>query len=318
MASSFDQGADPELSVVVVIVSDTVTPRARVDHLLGCLDALSRQLDAPTFEVIVPHHARTDGLDTVWRRFPHVTLVAVDEPEAAPPRHGGREHHDILRSRGLATARGQVVALLEDHGRPDPTWCRAVVQAHQAPCAAVGGAIENGIDRPLNWAVYYCDFGRYQNPVPAGPSHFVSDANVAYKRAALQAVRPVWEHTFREPAVNAELERRGEILLLNPSVVVFQARERLRLRDSLRERLIWGRSYAAARTRSLPGTRRLTYAAASPVLPALLTTRMLGLAVSRRRSLRPFLRALPFILLLSASWSLGELLGYLTSATSDR
>ncbi len=32
-------------------------------------------------------------------------------------------------------------------------------QAPRTGYAAIGGAIENGINRPLNWAVYYCDFG---------------------------------------------------------------------------------------------------------------------------------------------------------------
>ena len=45
-----------------------------------------------------------------------------------------------------------------------------MVVAHREYYAAIGGAIENGVDRPLNWAVYYSDFGRYQNPFQSGES----------------------------------------------------------------------------------------------------------------------------------------------------
>src|ERR1700681_5044734 len=101
-------------------------------------------------------------------------------------RSGSREHHDELRARGLALARGYIVALIEDHGIPAPDWCAQILESHRQPFAVVGGAIENGIDRPLNWAVYYCDFLRYQNPLQEGTSAFASDANVSYKRSALE------------------------------------------------------------------------------------------------------------------------------------
>ena len=73
----------------------------------------------------------------------------------------------------------------------------------------MGGAIENSIDRPLNWAVYFCDFLRYQTPLPDGESALASDANVSYKRTALQAIQPVWRDVFHETSVNAALRARG-------------------------------------------------------------------------------------------------------------
>ena len=93
--------------------------------------------------------------------------------------------------------------LLEDHARPDAHWAANVVAAHRQTHAAVGGAIENGIDRALNWAVYYCDFGKYQNPVPAGETPFASDANTTYKRAELESVRSVWGDAFARSSSTA-------------------------------------------------------------------------------------------------------------------
>jgi hypothetical protein len=74
----------------------------------------------------------------------------------------------------------------------------------------VGGAIENGIGRPLNWAVYFCDFLPYQNPVPLGESAIASDACVSYKRAALESTRTIWQEIFHEWSGNGALRSRGE------------------------------------------------------------------------------------------------------------
>jgi hypothetical protein len=307
-----ESGANrPVLSVVVVIVSDTTRAGGDTSHLDGCLDALERQVDAPPMEIIVPYHSRTRGVEG-RRRFPGVRFLRADDLRSVTETGGSREHHDELRARGLAVARGEIIALLEDHARPDPHWCARIVEEHRQPFAAIGGAIENGIDRPLNWAVYFCDFGRYQNPIPSGASPFASDANVSYKRAALEAIRPTWERVFHETAVNSALTARGETIALSPEVIVRQYRAGLRLRDALRERFIWGRSYAASRAELAGGARPWLYAALSPALPGLLLSRMASNVLRKRRHRGAFLRAFPLTAVLTVSWSLGELAGYVT------
>jgi hypothetical protein len=309
---------DPVLSVVVVIVSDTTTARARADHLEGCLLALEQQIGAPPTEIIVPYHQNTDGIGALKARFPDVRFVAVTDPAIAERKAGSREHHDTLRARGLIMARGALVALLEDHARPDAHWCANIVAAHRADDAAVGGAIENDIDRPLNWAVYYCDFAKYQNPVPAGDSTFASDANTAYKRAALESVRSLWEASFREVVVNGALLAAGKKLKLNPHIVVYQHRSDLRLVAALYERFIWGRSYARTRSTFLSPSRRLLYAVLSPLLPLVMMQRMALTAWKRRRLFGKFVKAAPLAALLSCGWSIGECVGYITPSLSRR
>ena len=175
----------------------------------------------------------------------------------------------------------------------------------------MGGAIENGVDRPLNWAVYFCDFLRYQNPVRKGESAYASDANVAYRRAVLETIRPVWQEKFHEPSVNEALRSRGEIVVLAPDMVLYQHRQGLRFSSALKERLVWGRSYAAARCKLAPQHRRF-WAVFSPALPLLLLARMTAMAWKKRRTLTPFLKALPLTSMLLISWALGELAGYVT------
>ena len=312
-----EQVAAVDLSVVVVVVSDTVDRTADATLLAGALEALAQQREAPTMEIIVPYHAATRGVDNVRERFPAVRFIAVDDAAALERERAGREHHDRLRARGLAAARGKVVALLEDHGRPDVDWAHRMVAAHRSAHAAVGGAMGNEVNRALNWAVYFCDFGRYQNPIPSGNALTVSDANVSYKREALERFAPVWRDAFREPSVNSALTSAGLSLFLEPGAVVNQNRGSLSLATALRERYVWARSYAVERAGRSGILKRLAYAGITPVLPALLTLRMGASVMKKRAGITEFVRALPYTLMLTASWAAGEAAGYLTGAVPD-
>jgi hypothetical protein len=306
---------EPLFSVVVVIVSDT-TSRCDVSLLSGCLEALARQADPPPLEVIVPYHPGTEGVEGLRRRFPRVAFRRADDLKTLKHKGGSNDYHNELRARGLDAARGDLIGLLEDHARPDPHWCRRMVEAHALDYAAVGGAIENQHDRPVNWAVYFCDFGRYQNPLPEGETPCASDANITYKRSALEAVRPAWQEVFQETAVNGALRARGARLGLAPGAVVYQERGRLRLGRAFRERIIWARSFAAARGRLAGLRRRLIYAALAPALPLLLLGRMTGNALKKRRCRTAFFKSLPLTALLTVGWSWGEFTGYLTGRAS--
>src|SRR4029077_9209161 len=111
--------AGPALSVVVAIVSDT-TGRPDTRHLELCLAALIRQKAAVTMEIIVPHLPGMTGIAALVEEYPTVRFVEVEGMRTDTGRSGSREHHDELRARGLAVARGSIIALIEDHGIPAP------------------------------------------------------------------------------------------------------------------------------------------------------------------------------------------------------
>lgn len=301
----------PVLSVVVAIVSDT-TGHSDASHLDPCLESLNRQSGAVPMEIIVPYHPSVDGIGGMREKYPQVRFVEEAHLATYTGKGGNREHHDELRARGLARATGRIVALIEDHGVVAPDWSTRIVEAHNRSFAAVGGAIENGIDRPLNWAVYFCDFLRYQNPVMEGESSIASDANVTYKRAALQAIHPVWKEIFHESAVNGALRVRGEKVALAPGIVLHQNRIGLRFGPAMKERFVWGRSYAATRAGLTSLGKRAFWAAFSPALPVLMIGRMTIMALRKRRTFGAYLKALPLATALIVSWSCGELTGYLT------
>jgi hypothetical protein len=301
---------EPTLSVVVTVVSDT-SEQAGTAHLEACLEALRQQVNAPPMEVLVTCDARLGGITELEQRFPEVSFIVVEKLRTA--RSGpSREHHDELRWVGMRKARAPLIALVEDVGRPDANWAGALVREHAQPYAGIGGAMENGIDRPLNWAVYFGDFGRYQNPVHRGPSAFVSDANVCYKREALERVARAWADTYSESRVHAAFADRGAAIALSPDVVVYQHRLNLRLGPALVERYVWGRSYAAVRIESVVASRRILFAVLCPLLPFVLLLRQWGNVMRTKRNQGAFLKALPLTFLLDVAWSWGEFVGYVT------
>jgi len=299
---------EPQISVVVAVIEGGRSA------LESCLDALAPEVANTKIECIVPFDARLDGVDELQAEYSSVNFLdARDYVDAGEFGQTSREHHDILRAVGLREASAPIVALVEDHATPTPGWCAEVLEAHRRSTAAgIGGAVENGVDRLLNWAVYYCDFGRYQNPVPEGAVEFLSDSNVSYKREALWSVKDQWFDAFHETSVNWELARRGAILELNPKMVVFQTRRTLKPAFAFRERYVWGRSFAGTRAVEISTARRLFYGMFSFILPFLLTSRILVRGIRKKRHLRELFMALPVIVLLESFWALGEFVGYLT------
>jgi hypothetical protein len=283
----------PVLSVVVVMLGGR-------DYLPRCLAALQRQTGGVRPEIIVPCDERAGDLTALRGRHPDVQFVPVE----------GRRTYAELRAIGFHRARGTIIALTEDHCSPDPDWCRQILELHESAHAAVGGAVDKGPDGLLNWAIYLCDFSRYMNPVPEGPSAYLTDCNVSYKRRALEPLAPLWAREFHETTINWTLAAQGHSLWLSPRVVVRQQRS-LSLGAALGERYRFGRLFARTRVAATPWIKRPLYAAGAFVLPLLFMARVARNVVARRRARDRFVLALPAIALLNTVWGLGELVGYL-------
>jgi hypothetical protein len=300
----------PRLSVVI-------TCTTAGEHVDRCIESLQAQVGAPPFEVIVPVDASLPSADIArWReRFPEVhfpELSAEAETEASDP---GLRHlaYDRRRAAGLTAARGEWIALTEDHARAATNWCAQIAAAHtRLTHAAIGGAIDNASPQTLTWAVYFSDFGRYQSPLPEGAAEYVSDVNVSYKRAPLEAVSNTWSEAYHETGVHGALLARGETLWREPTIVVRQDRGELDISNCLSERFAWGRLYAGKRAHEVSAGKRFALALLSPLLPPLLLLRQARNAWSRGRNRAPFLRAFPWLVVLVVAWSAGETVGLWT------
>jgi hypothetical protein len=298
---------DLELSVVVAIIEGSSEAAER------CLGALAESARGVTIECLVPFDRRLTAVAELQDKFPWATFIdAREDVNLLDSGSTTREHHDILRAIGLRLAKAPIVALLEDHGTPSATWCDSLIKAHrESAAAAIGGAVENGRDRLLNWAVYFCDFGRYQNPVPTGPVEFASDSNVSYKRGPLLSIKQQWYEAYHETSVHWELRRRREQITLDPKMIVFQTRN-LKIMPALFERFVWGRSFAGTRSSEIIRSKRLVFAFFSFLLPFVLTARIAVRGFGKRRHLPKLFAALPLIFVLETIWASGEFVGYVT------
>jgi hypothetical protein len=300
----------PTLSVVVTLVS------GRTDDLASCLKSLRSQEDPPMLEIVVPYDDPCSNVTRLAAMYPEVRFVPADgfDFEAARA-SGSHEPFDVLRTVGLKAARGEYVALTEDHATLSRDWCKTAVELlDQHPeLGALGGALECGSNRMLNRAICYCDFGRYQNPLPEGPARFVSDSNVVYRSRALDEIKSVWDSRFREFPVHHALIEHGRPIWLTPRMTAWQNRVEMTLGEALKERYIWGRAFAGIRFDRSSLGRRLIYAGLTPALPVLLSYRLLRRASSSGpKRLGKLLPALPHIALLTSFWALGEFVGYST------
>ncbi len=297
-----------KLSVVVAPTEDGL-------FMKEALAALAVQEITTPFEVIVPVDQSIQGVEALRRAYSDVRFIevkgAMDLSESPDI---GIAHLGIDRRRaaGLAAARGEIVALTEEHARPARNWCARLLESHLSPHAVIGGAIENAAPRSVNWALYFLDAGRYQNPLPEGPSRFVSDVNVSYKRRHLEKIRPLWEDMYHETGVHDAIRAAGETLWLTPKLVVWQDRGKIGLGRALRERFAWARLYAGRRSQEVSGASRCGLVLGSPLLALVLPVRAGRTTFARGRHRRAFLKALPILLLMSSVWAIGEFTGYLT------
>ncbi len=292
------EGAAARLSVVALAFGG---------GLSQCLAALQPQADALNVEVVVPYDSTLEDPDALKRAFPGIRFSEL--PGIRTPAE--------LRSVGAAMATGDVIAFLEGHCRPAADWCARVLAAHRAPHAAIGGPIEKGLpdeggdDTALNWSVYLADYSRYMLPLPEGATHSLSDCNVSYKRAALDATRDQWATEFHENVINAALRGAGQTLWFDPAMAVFEQR-RLSVGAALRDRFSFGRLFGSTRVPGVALPKRVAWSAAAVLMPPLLVARVAGNLRRRGRHRNQLLRCLPALTMISAAWMAGEAVGYLT------
>ena len=285
----------PTLSVVVVVLDGG-------ENLARCLTALGQQQNPPPMEILVAHDHRLSEPDAWPHRFPGAQFIFTPHPRNYP----------AMRAAGVRAARGAMVAATEDQCIPPPQWCANIAAEHSArPAAAIGGPVEKRRpDSLLNWAIYLREFGEYTPPLAEGTSAKLTDCNVSYKRAALDAISDIWRQEFHEPHVHGALVARGERLWLSPALMTEQQRS-FTLGFALRERFHFGRLFGRLRLPSLGAAQRALLLVASPLLPLLLTARVMARALRKGKYIGVTLLALPYLLLFSAAWATGEVVSYI-------
>ena len=186
--------ADAPLTLVSVIIAT----HNRTQSLATCLDSLA-ELDYPHYEVVVvdnaPSNAETFAL--LQRDYPAVRYVRENIPGLA-----------VAHNRGLAEARGDIVAFTDDDVRVDAQWLSALVAGFNASSHNLDGEVGcvtgmivpaeletpaqvwleqyGGFNKGFELSVFDLHRHRPESPLyPYTAGVFGSGANMAFKRKVL-------------------------------------------------------------------------------------------------------------------------------------
>ena len=285
------------MSVVIPAVSGGA-------RLADCLAALEPQAGASGLEILVVSRLPAGEAEEIAARFARTRTVRGDGLTIPQ-----------MRAKGIEAVRAPIVAILGEHVRPAPGWAAAMLAGHAAApgSAAVGGAIREPENAgPAGFAAFLAEYSEHMAPMPEGPVSSLPGVNVSYKRFAIEARRDlfssgVWETILHESLLRDGLgfhcEKGADVVVTRTYAFPAFAGEKWRI----------ARSYAGMRASRGGLSGRIRGAAATAVLPEILVLRIARRVAARRGVPGVFamLRALPFLLVDIAAWTLGELAGCL-------
>lgn len=285
-------------SMSVILVTDGYATISKVMARLGeqtvrdCLEIV----------LVVPLSAAVELDQTPFRDFAQVRLVRVESilPLAS------------ARAAGVRAATAPIVAIGETHAFPQPGWAEALIKAHEQPWAVVVPAFCNANpEASLSWASFLRDYGLWMEGSPAGEIDFVPPYNTATKRNVLLALDGGLERLVsRAEDLAANLRAGGYRSYFEPAAKVDHANVS-RPGPYVAQRFLIGRVFAAGRADQWSRARRLLYACAAPLIPAVILSRLgrpVRLMHQRRRRLTG--RTLFALVLGAVTSAAGEMVSY--------
>ncbi len=289
----------PRLSVIIVSYN--------AEGIIGrCLDSLRAQETAEPFEIILVDSSADGTARLVESEYPEVTLITFPE----------RKFPGAARNAGLSAAHGEIIAFIDADCTADAHWVDAILEAHRAPHAAIGGAIANGGHGLVTWAAYFCEFSEW---MPGGRARWLSDmatANISYKRPILDECGPLIEGTYcSDSELHWRMARNGHRIWFDPSVLICH-HSIDRLGAFLKHTFAHGQSFGRVRVswQRFSAVRRAVYAGLCWLIPVVLTARQLRLHARNTAHLGAFLKSLPLVVAGLLAWGIGEGVGYVKGA----
>jgi hypothetical protein len=229
-------------------------------------------------------------------------------PALAPPHvvfRSDRRSLPFLMGEAIARAVHPLIAFTEAHCTFDPEWAGRAVVAMSDGCAAAGGTVarDPALDL-ISEALYWADYAAFAPPLARRRTPELPGNNIVFQREALPldaSASGFWK-TFH----CRELERRGAVLKIDPSMTVTYGRA-VSLAELVRRRYHHGRCFGGMRAGEIGRIRRLSIAAAAPLLPWVVTARLLRRAGDGNRG--RINRLLHWVFLAQLVWIGGEAVG---------
>ena len=286
----------PSLSIVIA-------SGAGGEFLFRLLDALAPQAQAEGAEVIVADRVGGATAARLARDYAFASVIPV-----ARGADGRKPSVPQLRAAAVARAKGDVVAVIEEHCRPPPGWARAIRESFQDGDAAIGGPIlDDGWTRRRDWVVLFSEYHNFLPPWDDGERALLNGANIAYRRALLEKHRDLLASGYWEVVLHPVLAGEGRMRGL----------QRLGVHHTgpfdyayyLHQRYLLSRVWGAMQREKASLGRRAFYLLAAPLFPFLLLARITA-RVRRSPYLGPYLRTLPLLVPVAFTYVLGEWSGY--------
>ncbi len=239
---------------VVIVVGD------RRDRLRGCLEGLLEQSDEAELEILVQDLGSPSAPPVPFAGHPAVRVTEL----------GSATSFAAARTAGIRTARGDVVAFVEEHVQVCPGWARALLEAHGRGWDGVGPRVENG-NPGLGRAdlTGIMSYGRFAHQVREEETQLIPGQNSSYRREVLLALGDDLERLLAsDNALIQRLVADGHRLAIVPTARIRHLNEGT-LGSVVRGYFLYHRLYGHLRAaeRSWPWWRRLAYVVLTPVIP---------------------------------------------------
>lgn len=258
-------------------------------------------------EIIVADSSTDHTPDLISSKFTDVRLLQFQEPLTISQ----------LRGRGIASARGQIIAVLDPYSMVTDDWLSELLRIHSVrPNLIIGGTVElygAASASVFSWATYINEYGMFMSPVREGETKILPGSNISYKREVLFEDSNPRFPEFWKTFVNGSVEEQNSPLWLAPSIVVCLNKP-ISFGDYWRTRFHHGRCFAGMRNASAGSGERVFRAITAPGIPFVLLWRWSKIYWAKRRYRSKLLTTLPFQILLFGNWAFGELVGYCTGS----
>jgi hypothetical protein len=295
----------PQLPSISVVIASG----AGGDFLFRLLDALMPQATAEGADVIVADRVGGATRERLRAHESWLTIVPVERGA-----DGRKPSVPRLRAAAVERARGDVVAVIEEHCRPPPGWLRALRESFDLrdPAAggdaAIGGPIlDDGWKRRRDWVVLFSEYHNYLPPWQDGDRYLLNGVNVAYRRSLLEKHRDALTAGYWEVVLHPRLAKEGRMRGLQRLGVHHTGP--FDYRYYLRQRFLLSRVWGAMQREKSSAAKRAFYLLAAPLFPFLLLART-GARARKSPYLGQWFATLPLLVPVAFAYVLGEWSGY--------
>lgn len=272
----------------------------RFEWLVPGLQSLATQHGDDPLEIIVVTRHEREPRDKLQRQFPCVTLISAPRDTSIP----------MLRAIGMRAARGEFVAVTEDHCIPSPDWIATIEARLRAGCDVAGGPVENAYtDRVRDWAAFLTEYAGAILPMPSGPARSVPGNNAAYRRKLVDPLcdtltRGSWESFHLEGPEGDHLA-----ISMDANMLIRHGRP-FDFAYFVSQRFHFCRSFAQMRRERMSRAVRCVYGFGCVLLPPMLWWRALRALLAKRRLVGKYLLCTPLISIYLTAGAFGEMIGY--------